>query len=168
MNFASSYVMLSIQSEHAEKIYSGEKRAELRKSFTGHAKIVFLYETAPVSAITGAFLVREARRTNVEEAIDIAEKNGVRRDRAAEYYGQRDSVWVITLARAVKFGMPIPISDLRKRDHYFAVPQTFAYLSKYEGLTCDLMHVFKMSIERELALREISDANVETLKSLIR
>ncbi|KAB2967330.1 hypothetical protein [Zoogloea sp.] len=168
MKSPSGFVLLSIQSEHADRIYSGKKKAELRKSFTESARIVFLYETAPVSAITGAFLVRQATRSTVSEAVDIAERFGVPKDRAVEYYGKRDSAWVITISSAVKFGKAIPLNDLRLRDHYFSVPQTFAYLNKYEGLTQDLISVLCFHLESELKLRPLSPAGRTAFDSLIR
>lgn len=168
MKSPSNYVLLSIQSEHANRIYSGQKKAELRKSFTEHARIVFLYETAPVAAITGAFLVRQATKAAVSEAVEIAERYGVPKNRALEYYGERDSAWVITISSAVKFGQPIPLNDLRLRDHYFSVPQTFAYLNKYEGLTQGLLSVLCFHLESELRLRPLLEANHAILDSLIR
>lgn len=168
MKTPSNYVLLSIQSEHAERIYAGKKKAELRKSFSEHARIVFLYETAPIAAITGAFLVRQAKKTNVAEAVEIAERNGVPKDRALEYYGDRDKAWVITVSSAVKFGHPIPLRDLRVRDHYFAVPQTFAYLNKYEGLTQDLLSVLRINIDKELSLRPLADEHRAILSTLIK
>lgn len=168
MKTSSNYVLLSIQSEHAERIYAGEKKAELRKSFSEDARIVFLYETAPVAAITGAFLVGHAKKTGVAEAVEIAERNGVAKDRALEYYGTRDKAWVITVSSAVKFGHPIPLSDLRVRDHYFSVPQTFAYLNKYEALTQDLLSVLRIHIDKELSLRPLSEKHRTILGTLIR
>ena len=49
-------IILSIKPEWAEKIYSGEKCVEWRKTMPKrfrHCDMVFLYETAPVKKITG-------------------------------------------------------------------------------------------------------------------
>jgi len=164
----SDLVLLSIQTEHAEKIYSGQKKAELRKSFASHPRIVFLYETSPVSAITGAFVVGEATRTTVESAIEIAQKAGIPRERATYYYGDRKNGWIVTVAFPIKFAKPIPLADLKATDHYFLPPQSFLYLSKYEGLTQDLLEVFRFNLKRGLTLRKLSPVNRDIVASLIR
>lgn len=40
-------------------------------------------------------MVGQAKKTGVAEAVEIAERNGVPKDRALEYYGTRDKAWVI-------------------------------------------------------------------------
>ena len=54
-------IMLSIHPEWAEKIYSGEKTIEWRKSFPNefisNQTKVYLYETAPVQKVTGMFFL---------------------------------------------------------------------------------------------------------------
>lgn len=54
-------VILSIKPKWAELIYLGKKTIEWRKSFPKADNIekVFLYETAPVKAITGFFTLQE-------------------------------------------------------------------------------------------------------------
>src|SRR6266849_4360642 len=93
----SDCLMLSFYPEHAERIYLGEKRAELRKTFPGSAKIVFIYETSPVSALTGAFWVKEAIKTSVKEAVVLATASGVGTSRAESYYAGRDYGWIIKI-----------------------------------------------------------------------
>lgn len=54
----SKAVLLSIHPEWADKIYSGEKAVEWRKTFPTEAEPgtpVLLYETAPVCMVTGLF-----------------------------------------------------------------------------------------------------------------
>lgn len=50
--------MLAIHPEHASRIFRGTKRAELRRRTPSTTpKICFVYETAPVSKVTGWFVV---------------------------------------------------------------------------------------------------------------
>jgi predicted transcriptional regulator len=48
---------MSIKPRWAKELYSGEKTVEFRKSSPPIGSLVFLYESAPVRAVTGAFLV---------------------------------------------------------------------------------------------------------------
>lgn len=134
----SDCILLSIQPTHARRIYAGDKRAELRKSFPSSARIVFLYETSPTSSITGAFIVQEAVQTGIPEAVIRASAAGVDPERALTYYGQRNSGWVVMVGVAIEFDRAFPLTYLRGKDHYFSPPQTFRYLSREEGITQEL------------------------------
>lgn len=64
-------VLLSIHPKWAQKIYSGEKTIEWRKSFPfkkwhGEMK-VYLYETKPVCKITGCFKLLNVVETTFKE-----------------------------------------------------------------------------------------------------
>lgn len=49
--------LMSIKPKWAKELYSGKKTVEFRKSSPPIGSIVFLYESAPVRAVTGAFIV---------------------------------------------------------------------------------------------------------------
>lgn len=52
-----SVYLMSIKPKWAKELYSGKKAVEFRKTAPQPGSIVFLYETAPVQAVTGAFQV---------------------------------------------------------------------------------------------------------------
>ena len=49
--------LMSIKPKWAKELYSGKKSVEFRKSSPPVGSVVFLYESAPVQAVTGAFVV---------------------------------------------------------------------------------------------------------------
>lgn len=61
-------ILLSIKPKWAEKIYSGEKTIEFRKSipknFDTTEDVVFIYETAPVKMVTGYIRIGAFCRVN--------------------------------------------------------------------------------------------------------
>lgn len=66
----SKAVLLSIRPKRAEKIYSGEKAVEWRKTFPTEATPgmpVLLYETAPVCKVTGLFFWIEKETLIIRE-----------------------------------------------------------------------------------------------------
>lgn len=168
MNVASDCILLSIHPANAKKVYLGHKRAELRKSFPPSARFVFLYETAPVSAVTGAFLVKEAIKTSVQDAVSLASANGVEASRAANYYGDRENGWVIRIGNVVNFRASIPLSTLKERDHYFSIPQTFAYLARFEGLTQELVGTLIRESSSQVKLRPLTLENRGRFESLVK
>lgn len=50
-----SVCLMSIKPKWAKELYSGKKTVEFRKTAPQPGSIVFLYETAPVQAVTGVF-----------------------------------------------------------------------------------------------------------------
>jgi predicted transcriptional regulator/GNAT superfamily N-acetyltransferase len=127
-----------------------------------------MYETAPISALTGAFSVKEAIKTSVPEAVALAAAEGVDISRAATYYGERESGWVVRIGLSVRFRHPITLSELKDRDHYFTAPQTFAYLSRFEGLTQDLLYTFQAESQSAIILQQLSEENRNTFIRLVR
>jgi predicted transcriptional regulator len=65
-------IILSIHPKWAEKIYSGEKTVEVRKSSPDstktiiHGKKIYLYETKPVQKITGCVYLEHIKRVGEE------------------------------------------------------------------------------------------------------
>ena len=163
----SDLLLLTIRPEHAAQIYSGQKRAELRKSFPANARIVFLYETEPVGAITGAFTVLKALQASVSQAVELAAEHGVDPDRAETYYGDRDKGWVVRIGLSVRFETAIRRDELRRRDHYFNVPQTFSYLDRFEGLTQFLMDRFVDASSKNVHLRPITEESRGAFEKLM-
>ena len=49
--------LMSIKPKWAKELYSGKKTVEFRKSSPPVGSLVFLYESAPVRAVTGVFMV---------------------------------------------------------------------------------------------------------------
>ena len=52
-----SVCLMSIKPKWAKELYSGKKTVEFRKSSPAVGSFVFLYESAPVKAVTGVFMV---------------------------------------------------------------------------------------------------------------
>ena len=60
------YILLSIQPQHAAKIFDGKKTVELRKTFPKiqGSQWVILYVSTPVKAIVGAFQIKHIVQEN--------------------------------------------------------------------------------------------------------
>lgn len=163
----SPYVMLAIRSEHAARIYSGEKRAELRKSFADCVRLVFLYEVAPMSAVTGAFVVGDARREPLKTAVRSAQRLGVPKERAEAYFSGRSGGWVVEIKHAVRFEAPLSIERLRLLNHYFSPPQAFSYLDRFEALTQCVLSEFGRAIARRCKVVPADPERYSVFESLV-
>lgn len=168
MNGRSDVVIISIRSSHAECIYAGKKRVELRKSFPECARIVFLYETAPIAAVTGAFTVQEAVRVPVERALALAAEGGVTASAAQDYYGNRQHGWVVRIGAAIKFRRPVSLGELQTCNHYLRAPQAFAYLHRFEGSSRRLLSALGTEARTKLSLSTLSPSLVPLFADSIR
>jgi predicted transcriptional regulator/GNAT superfamily N-acetyltransferase len=140
----------------------------LRKSFARSAQLVFLYETAPVSAVTGAFSVQRATKAATVRAIPLAAKLGIDPTRARQYYGDKARGWVIGVGLRVPFAKSLPLARLRAIDHYFAVPQSFMYLPRYAPITELLIASFRDSVTSRMKLRSAGPAARAAFAALIK
>ena len=60
-------IIISIKPKYVEKIFSGEKKYEFRKSFPDGVKVMLIYATAPVKKIVGIAFVEKVLRGRKEE-----------------------------------------------------------------------------------------------------
>lgn len=157
-NFAA--VLLSIKPEHAQKIYSGQKKAELRKSFSNRTpNLIFLYETEPVFSITGAIVTSHMKKMATPDAVEYAAVLGIQKERAKKYFATRKSGWVLGISQAIRFAEPLSLNEARSLNHYFRVPQVFAFLEKDEALTQELMQRFNKYANKTISLRSIKKSS---------
>ena len=161
-------VILSIFSRHAADIYEGKKRAELRKSFTSSGvSMVFLYETNPIGAVTGVVFLSSASKLPVKDAVVRAEKLGVPPERASSYFEGRSEGWVLGIGHAFQFKKSISLKDLQNLNHYFRVPQVFAYLDRFEGLSQFLLSKATIQISKYLKLISIHRREHDEFRELV-
>ena len=89
-----SVCLMSIKPKWAKELYGGKKTVEFRKSSPPVGSLVFLYESAPVRAVTGVFIVSAILSSNAShvwyamKVLKSVWKSGtVKRDDLFEYAG---------------------------------------------------------------------------------
>jgi len=89
-----SVCLMSIKPKWAKELYSGKKTVEFRKSSPPVGSLVFLYESTPVRAVTGVFIVSAILSSHAShvwyaaKALKCVWKSGtVKRDDLFEYAG---------------------------------------------------------------------------------
>lgn len=128
-------IVLAIHPKWAEKIYSGEKTAEIRKTrprdwCSFPSKIVYLYETAPVQKITGLAFLTWADEAD-KELLENPEK----------YFGVKMRKACVTVSELIKYSngknlyfwnLKDPYKFDTPKDIEGSVPQSWRYLKKGE------------------------------------
>lgn len=130
-------ILLSIHPKWAEKIYSGEKTLEWRKTYPKtlcFKTLVFLYETSPVKRITGTFVL-----TGIE-GLDLVinpwlfehtkrepiKKGCVDEDSLRKYQGYSKGVWGWDVENPQKFDKPKTLADFGLK----RAPQSWQYVEE--------------------------------------
>ncbi len=122
-------VVLALRPRFAQLIYEGKKRVELRRAFAGSGmRIAFIYETAPVSAVTGFFLVKGSLSMTPESAWRRFDGTlGLDRNEFNNYVKGCDEVKILEIGKSARLTSPLPLRALTGRD---SVPQSFCYISQ--------------------------------------
>jgi len=136
-------VLFSIHREHNEKIFSGDKLLEIRKTapscdypYTG-----WIYEPKKgggVGAIVGYFTCEFRIKTNVFAVEDPAAERykAYLADRAClstdqmQAYADGGTIYALGVSKAVRLPFPLPLSDLGIK----RAPQSWQYLKSYPTL----------------------------------
>lgn len=133
-NNITKYVLLSIQPQHANKIFDGAKTVELRRSFPkiSGSQWVILYVSTPVKAIVGAFQIKHIIEDQpVEMWNKVKETAGITKEQFDSYYHGINTGYGIFIKQVFKYPQPISLDILRKSFTNFSPPQNFRYLDSH-------------------------------------
>lgn len=126
-------VLLSIKPEFVERIFSGEKRFEFRKSLFKRDDVtaVVVYATQPVGRIVGEFEIAEIL-TDTPEALwrRTSHASGISKSFFDSYFEGRDRAHAIAIGNFRRFEKEIEPSELFAD---FNAPQGYQYLSDSMG-----------------------------------
>lgn len=120
--------LLSIKPEFAEKIFSGKKSFEFRKSaFRQAVSQVIVYVTFPVCRIIGEFEVEEILQDS-PEILWKKTKNraGVSKKFFFQYFSGKEYAVAIKIGNIKKY--PKEIDPYKKYGATFVPPQSFRYI----------------------------------------
>ena len=151
--------LMSIKPKWAKELYGGKKTVEFRKSSPAVGSLVFLYESTPVRAVTGVFIVSallSSHASHVWYAMKVLKsvwKSGtVKRDDLFEYAGGAVGKCCAILAED-----PWRFSEERwtKLEKYAVrPPQSWQMLRAINpnenALAQSLLHLLKCAVSKEV------------------
>lgn len=122
-------LLMSIKPRFSDLIFSGEKRYELRRR-SGRLEagdLVVVYASSPVKAVVGVFKVGGVASGPVEALWDeFGDEFGVQRNEYVAYFDGLREANAIQVEQPVEV-KPVPLSELRERNHRFRPPQSYMY-----------------------------------------
>ena len=126
-----SEIIISIKPEHACNIMTGRKTVELRRRFPERLSaggLMLIYASSPEQALVGAARIENVKRmTPAGLWRSFKERVCVPRDYFNAYFAGAEEGFGVVLGRAVRFDVPVPVSELRER-FSFSPPQSYRYV----------------------------------------
>lgn len=121
-------VLLSIKPEFVEKIFSGAKKYEFRKSLfkKSGVKSVVIYASAPIKRVVGEFEIEDILSDEVDVIWDRTQKySGITRAFYKSYFQNRKTAYAIQIGHLKKYEETRPLSDY----NIYQAPQSFCYIN---------------------------------------
>lgn len=120
-------VLLSIKPEFVDKIFSGDKKYEYRKTIFKRTDInkVVVYATAPVSRIVGEFEIESILFDDVDSLWEETKAHsGIDEQFFYKYFTKKEKGYAIKIKSYEKYQSVRNLGDV----YYSVPPQSFAYL----------------------------------------
>ncbi|WP_149915377.1 ASCH domain-containing protein [Sphingobacterium cavernae] len=136
-NLMSKFLLISIHEKFVDKILSGEKTIELRKSKPNIApgESLIIYTTKPKKAITAIAVINNIISLSPHEMWEkYSDKLGISKDDFDLYYKNSGKAIGIELINVYKLDDAIFLNAIKAIYPNFSPPQTFKYLNKFSTL----------------------------------
>jgi len=120
-------VLLSIKPQFAEKILTGEKRYEFRKTIFKYpqVKVVVVYASSPIQKVVGEFTVSEVLYEDVDSLWRKTHKHsGITKEFFYRYFENKDRGYALKINGVKRYRTPLCLHE------HFGLfpPQSYAYL----------------------------------------
>lgn len=120
-------VLLSINPEYVDKIFSGAKKYEYRRNIfkNKNVKIIVIYCTYPVKKIVGEFSIEKIVKDYPEKLWNLVPDNtGIEKSKFIKYFDKKDEGYAIKIGEVKKYTTPKELTDFCIK----RAPQSFQYL----------------------------------------
>ena len=119
-------VILSIQPEFADKIFTQTKKYEYRKvMFSPNIKKVYVYASSPICKIIGYFIIDEIVQGSPSTVWKKTSRDsGITKEYYNDYFNGHDKAYAIKIKSVKQFKTPINPKNIIKN---FRPPQNFMY-----------------------------------------
>ena len=121
-------VLLSINPQHVENIFSGIKRFEFRRKVFARNDVqtVLIYSTRPVGKLVGEFDIAEIVEGTPDQVWDVAHAMaGISRCFYDSYFGKREVAFALRIGDVRIYDEPIDPMDVIDN---FTPPQSYMYV----------------------------------------
>lgn len=120
-------IMISINPQYVEKILSGEKKYEYRKSMfhDRSVKTFLIYETRPVCKVVAEGQIDDVMIMPKQELWELTnQQSGITEEFFNDYFKKKEVAKAIKISNVVKYETPKNLSDYGLKN----APQGFVYV----------------------------------------
>lgn len=120
-------IMISINPQYVEKILSGEKTYEYRKSMFHDRSVenLLIYETKPVCKVVAECHIDDVLVMPKHDLWELTKlQSGITEDFFNKYYGDKEVAKAIKISNVVRYDSPKELSDYGLKN----APQGFVYV----------------------------------------
>jgi len=124
-------LVLAIHPVHAEAIFEGRKKLELRTRFprVSPGTVVYLYATAPISAVVGGFIVDDV----IEDSVAVIWANfgsllGITEAEFATYAHGRSCIKAVRIQDTFRLTHSVSRQELKEVSDEYCPPQSAGFL----------------------------------------
>ena len=125
-------ILLSIKPYFAYKIFTGEKRIELRRKLPKNLQkgdLVLVYASSPEKNIYGAFTIKKIISFPPDQLWKKTyKKSSIEKQDFETYFSGTKIGYGIEIDKYWSFPNPISLNDIKDYDTSFNIPQSFRYL----------------------------------------
>lgn len=121
-------VLLSINPEYVEKIFSGEKKYEFRRNIfkKQDIKSIVIYSTSPVKKVVGEFIIDEIIQDLPQKLWELAPENtGISEEKFYKYFANKEKGYAIKIGKLIKYKTMKNLQDFSIK----SAPQSFVYVN---------------------------------------
>lgn len=123
-------LILSLRPHFADLVFSGLKKAELRRRFARYVenREVFIYATSPEQALRGGFRVDQVWEGEPEEIWEkVSTLAAIDKSGFDDYYRGSKVAYALSIADVWQFESPVCLWEMRNELDSFVVPQSWRY-----------------------------------------
>ena len=135
MSTTTQPLLLSLKPCHANLVFEGLKKAELRRRIASHIKNrdVFIYVSSPTMELRGGFRVGQVWHGSPEEVWKMVSELARidKRDFDAYFEGQ-PVAYALEITDVWEYHSPVGLNTLRDQFRNFVVPQSWRYVKPEE------------------------------------
>ena len=158
-------LLLSLRPYFADLVFSGLKRAELRRRFARYAedRNVFVYVTNPEKVLRGGFRVDHVWKGTPEDIWDeVSMLAGIGRPDFDAYYSGSTVAYALRIAHVWEFESPISLRRLKDQIGSFTVPQSWRYLKESEMRYLQKMRRDTRIVPLDMEIEELKSEKATT------
>jgi predicted transcriptional regulator len=133
----SEHILISLEARHADNIFSGHKRVELRRRTmnVSAGDTLWIYVKLPVGSIVGHATIGKVHASSPTALWRrYGSVSGLSKHEFFEYFGEIEQGFALILEQSTRLRSSLSLEALRRVDEGFQPPQFFARLGSKHPL----------------------------------